>query len=91
MKNLCWAVLWQTLKDSKKGYDIENIKEFAMSDWCELICDCVSFPVVLYRQELAHRIGVGIDSLKPKRIQTYKLAEVLRNGKDSRKRQGQIH
>lgn len=80
-KGLCHAVLISAIKDAKVLKEHENIRRFLESNWCESMCLMGSVDASAYRKEVARRMAVAIERSSPKRLKTYKLAEVLHDGK----------
>lgn len=84
MKSLASAILRSGLVDATRGFGADKLGEFAQSEWCEQLCGVVGISWQAYKRELARRVEAFIENSKPKRLRTYKLIEVLRNGKDTR-------
>ena len=83
LKNIAHAILRSALYDASKGHDTPaRLEHFAESDWCEQLCEVAHIPIPAYKRELARRIEKNIADSKPRRLQTYRLAEVL--SEDSR-------
>lgn len=78
------AILRSAFKDAETGYSPSKLEEFAMSEWCEMLCDIVGISWSAYRRELGKAVCKFIDECRTRRLKTYELVEVLRNGKDSR-------
>lgn len=94
MKSLASAILRSGLVDATRGFGADKLGEFAQSEWCEQLCGVVGISWNAYKRELARRVEAFIENSKPKRLRTYKLVEVLKNGKDTRtdkaKRLGEV-
>ena len=86
MKSLASAVLRMALVDSMRGY---QLRDFAESEWCEELCGVVGISWVAYKRGLAERMAKYIEDSKPKRLRTYELVKVLKDGKDTRKHKDQ--
>lgn len=83
MKNLASAVLRMGLVDASRGHDPNKLIAFAEDDWCEDLCMMAGIAVTAYRRELARRLEKWVDSSKLKRLRTYELVRVLKDGKDT--------
>lgn len=83
MKNYASAILRSALTDASRGYSPAKLEQFAESEWCRSLCDLLNVSCEAYKRELAKRISDYIDQCKPKRIQTYRLVELLKDGKDT--------
>lgn len=88
LKSIASAVLRMALVDSMRGY---QLADFAESEWCEELCGVVGISWVAYKRGLAERMAKCIEDSKPKRLRTYELVEVLKNGKHQRECEGQEH
>lgn len=83
-KNLASAILRSALTDADKGYNPSKLESFASSDWCEALCDIAGISLTAYRRELGRLVERFIFNCKPKRLRTYELVRVLKDGKDTR-------
>ena len=86
MKSLASAVLRMALVDSMRGY---QLADFAESEWCEELCGVVGISWVAYKRGIAERMSKYIEDSKPKRLRTYELVKVLKDGKDTGKHKNQ--
>ena len=84
MGNLASAVLRMGLVDAGRGYEPNRLISFAEDGWCEDLCTMAGIAVTAYRRELAKRLEKWVDSSKLKRLRTYELVKVLKDGKDTR-------
>ena len=89
MKNLASAVLRMGLVDASRGYEPNRLISFAEDGWCEDLCAMAGIAVTAYRRELAKRLERWVDSSKLKRLRTYELVKVLKDGKDTGKHKNQ--
>ena len=89
MKNLASAVLRMGLVDASRGYEPNRLISFAEDGWCEDLCVMAGIAVTAYRRELAKRLEKWVDSSKLKRLRTYELVRVLKDGKDTGKHKNQ--
>ena len=80
-RGLCHAVLLSAIKDAKVLKEHNGIQQFLESNWCESLCLMGSVDATAYRKEVARRMAVAIERSSPKRLKTYRLAEVLHDGK----------
>lgn len=85
LKAMASAVLRFALVDAVKGWNPQSVLEFAESDWCNGLCDVVGISWSAYKRGIAERIDRYLERSKPKRIKTYELARVLKDGKDTGK------
>lgn len=81
MKNLVSAILRSALRDADVGYPPEWLEMFARSDWCEELCGAIGISWSAYKREIARRVQKFIEDSTLRRLQTYKLVEVLKKGK----------
>ena len=91
VKALASAVLRFALVDANRGFDIEGLWKFSESEWCDSLCGAVGISWVAFRRKMAETLSQYIEHSKPKRLRTYELAEVLRNGKDKGRGKSQEH
>lgn len=89
MRNLASAVLRMGLVDASRGHDPNRLISFAEDGWCEDLCNMAGIAVTAYRRELARRLEKWVDSSKLKRLRTYELVKVLKDGKDTGKHKDQ--
>jgi hypothetical protein len=89
MRNLASAVLRMGLVDASRGYEPNRLISFAEDEWCEDLCMMADIAVTAYRRELARRLEKWVDSSKLKRLRTYELVKVLKDGKDTGKHKNQ--
>ena len=83
-KNLASAILRSALTDAEKGYCPSKLESFASSEWCEMLCNIVGISLTAYRRELGRLVEEYIFNCKLKRLKTYELVKVLKDGKDTR-------
>lgn len=81
MKNLISAILRSAMRDADAGYPPEWLEMFVKSDWCEQLCGAVGISWVAYKRDIAQRVQRYIEQSTVRRLQTYKLIEVLKKGK----------
>ena len=81
MKNLISAILRSAMRDADAGYPPELLEMFVKSDWCEQLCGAVGISWTAYKRDIAQRVQRYIENSTLRRLQTYKLVEVLKQGK----------
>ena len=84
LKNLVFAILNSGIKDASAGWLPERVMVFARSEWCEMLCGMVGISWRAYKREISRRIEDFVEQAKIRRLRTYELVEVLKNGKDTR-------
>lgn len=89
LKNLVFAILNSGIKDASAGWLPERVMVFAKSEWCEMLCGMAGISWQAYKREISRRIEEFVEQSKVKRLRTYELVEVLKNGKDTRTGQRQ--
>ena len=80
-KALCHAILISAIRDAKVLSEHAGIRRFIESDWCEAMCMMGGIDTSAYRKEVARRMAIAVERSSPRRLQTYKLVEVLQDGK----------
>lgn len=84
-KNLCHAILLSAIKDARHLKEHDDLREFLGSPLCEGLCLASNVDLTAYRKEVARRMERAVEKSSPKRLKTYKLAEVLHVGKNQGK------
>lgn len=82
-RNLAVAILNSAFKDAEAGYSPSKIEDFAMSEWCEMLCNIVGIPWTAYRRELGKIVCRYIEDCRTRRLKTYELIKVLKDGKST--------
>lgn len=81
IKALSSAILRFGLLDAGRGHDMERLRTFAESEWCGDLCQVVGLSWVAYKRKVGELLEKYVERSRPKRLRTYELVEVLRDGK----------